>query len=167
MKKYFIGSICTSAEAWHLFLKNVSYSTDIYLAASLSIVASLSNRSHYVAKTFYFTGQHFNERKLGVTKSTSYLFYILGIQVFLRGCFDLDGDGCKTAIGKMTSELSWEDPQSKKNGRRDVTPAKTRFFCFYRTLCNVITRRILPKDDRDITHKDCYTNLQIGINFIY
>lgn len=23
----------------------------------------------------------------------------------------------------------------------------------YRTLCNVITRRILPKDDRDITHK--------------
>lgn len=38
-------------------------------------------------------------------------------------------------------------------GVKDVMSAKIRFFCFYRTLCNIITRRILTKDDRDITHK--------------
>lgn len=59
---------------------------------------------------------------------------------------------------KRHQNLAETNLTRKKNGRRDVMAAKTRFFwvfyrtLIYRTLCNVITRRILPKDERDITH---------------
>ena len=96
-----------------MLLKNVSYSNDIYLAALLSIAASLSSRNHYVATTFSFTGHHFNERKSAVTKSTSY-FMSLEFKCLLRGWLNLDGDGSKTAIAKTTSELQLRGP-SKEN----------------------------------------------------
>lgn len=88
-----------------MFLKNVSYSNNIYLAASLSIVASLSSRNHYVATTF--TGQDFNEKNYQVSSHKEYIILILytwNLSVY-QG-INLDGGGYKTAIAKTTSELS-------------------------------------------------------------
>lgn len=81
----------------------MSQSNDIYLAASLSIVASLSRKkNHYIAATFYFIGHHVNERKLSVTKSTSY-FMSLEFKCLLRSCFNFDGDGYEITIAKTKS----------------------------------------------------------------